>query len=123
MIYEYYKYLGFNVVRNKFFTSPHGDKVEIDVLASKPQIHLTIAVECKNYEEKVIGASILLKVTKIKSVIPRAIVHIYAKHISNHIISNRAFWNDPRYRDVFFFSTKQIHAIHDMFEKGILKAS
>jgi Holliday junction resolvase-like predicted endonuclease len=121
MVADFYKSLGFNIERNKFFTNSFGEHVEIDVLASRPEINLTIAVECKNYEASVLGPSILLKIARIKSVLPRAIVHIYAKHISNQFFRNKAFFHDEKYRDTFLFSTKQIHA---MFEKlNIPKAS
>lgn len=123
LIAKYYYSLGFNVERNIWFTSPYKERIEIDVLATRPEINLAIAVECKNYEARCIGANIFLKIARIKSVIPRAIVHIYAKHISDKIISNRSFWRDARYRDVFFFSTKQIHAIHERLEEAIVKAS
>jgi Holliday junction resolvase-like predicted endonuclease len=114
MVAKYYSSIGFNVETNKFFTNSFGEHVEIDVLASRPEISLTIAIECKNYESSVLGPSILLKISRIKSVLPRAIVHIYAKHISNQFFKNKAFFHDEKYRDTFLFSTKQIH---EMFEK------
>jgi len=110
LIADYYKHLGFEVQRNKFFTDSYGNKIEIDVLASRPEINLTIAVECKNYESRCLGASIFFKIAKIKNVIPRALIHVYAKHISNKIITNRGFWN--QYKDVWIFSTKQVHEIY-----------
>lgn len=121
LVADYYKNMGFNIERNKFFTNSFGEHVEIDILASRPEIDLMIAVECKNYEASVLGPAILLKIARIKSVLPRAIVHIYAKHISNQFFKNKAFFHDEKYRDTFLFSTKQIHA---MFEKlNIPKAS
>lgn len=109
IIADYYRHLGFDVETNKFFTDSYGDKIEIDVLASRPELHLTIAVECKNYESTCLGSSIFLKIAKIKNVMPRALIHIYAKHISDKLIKNRGFWN--QYRDVWLFSTKQVHEI------------
>lgn len=111
LVAGFYKSLGFDVETNKFFTDSNGNKFEIDILALKPELMLMIAVECKNYEARCLGPSIFLKIAKIKDVMPRALIHIYAKHISNELISNRGFWN--QYKDVWLFSTKHIHSIQE----------
>lgn len=111
LIGDYYEKLGFSVERNKFFTTTFGEKLEIDILATKQELGLTLAVECKNYEATVLGPSILLKVAKIKELMPRALIHIYAKHISNSIMRSRSFWH--QYRDVWIFSSKRINEIYE----------
>jgi Holliday junction resolvase-like predicted endonuclease len=113
MVADYYKSMGFNIERNRFFTNSFNEHVEIDIIASRPEIDLLIAIECKNYEESVLGPAILLKISRIKSVIPRAIIHVYAKHISNQFFKNKSFFHDEKYRDTFLFGTKQIHAIYE----------
>jgi Holliday junction resolvase-like predicted endonuclease len=116
LVGDYYKSLGFNIERNKFFTNSFGEHIEIDIIATRPEIFLTIAIECKNYKESIIGPSILLKISKIKSVMPRAIIHVFASNISYQFFHNKSFWHDPLYRDVFLFGKTKIKEIYQSLQ-------
>lgn len=119
MIASYYELLGFKVEKNKYFTCSNGSKMEIDVLATKPEIGLMIAIECKNYDACCLGSNIFLKISRIRDVLPRSIIHVYAKNISYYLCKSPFWKQNP---DVFIFSGKRIHQIYETLHNTSLCA-
>ena len=110
LLADYYENQGFLIEKNKFFRDSSGKAFEIDILASKPELNLLIAVEAKNYERFILGPSILLHLSRIKDVFPRAIIHLYAKNVSYNLIHSPFWKQNP---SVWLFSSKQIHEIYE----------
>jgi len=122
IIEKYYRNLGFQTVRNKFFTTPFNEKIEIDILVTMPEIDLIIVVECKNFKSGLkcfTPTSFLSLYPRIKQIWPGAIIHIWSYGISNYLIKNRSFWR--QYRDVKIFSSKQIKEVIKKFGGNLKK--